>query len=149
MEKENKKNYGFWLDAEVEQLIDRYLEKAEAPSRSAFVEKAVRNYAMMLENKGTFEDKVLDTVKGFEKHMAAILFKVAGEQAIMNLMLADREFEIDDKTLREYRNNAYELIRKRKGMISFYDAIEDARGVAEFTNDDYDRVREKNYPWEK
>lgn len=69
-------------------------------------------------------------------HIAAALFKLAGEQATLNLLIADRVFgDLDENAVRAYRNNAYDIVRKRHGVFSFEDAIEDAKTIAESEED--------------
>ncbi len=131
--KENKKNYGFWLDPEINQLIDENVSAGNAHSRSDFVEKALRFYSKSLTGEGSDNSKLMQELKSFESHMAHILFKVAGEQAIVNLIISDQIVSnIDDAAMREYRNTAYNLVRKSKGAISFKDALDDARIIANY-----------------
>ena len=125
--KEPNKHVGFRIDPKVEAEIDRGTELSHAGSRSAFVEKAVKHYLAYLDGEKTDAEKILTTVRFFEKHMASILFKIAGEQAMIELMFADSFTNLTHETIRWYRNAAYNIVRKRKGVVSFADVYDEAQ----------------------
>ncbi len=45
----------------------------------------------------------------------------------MGLILADRLLNMTDEEIRATRNDAYDIIRRRCGFISFSDAMDNAR----------------------
>ena len=52
-------------------------------------------------------DIIRANVKNAENHIASTIFKLAGEQATLNLLVADQLIgDIDDETIRAYRNDA-------------------------------------------
>ncbi len=135
---ENKKEkYGFRIHEDVSELIDSHINTANVRSRSAFIEEAVRFYCCELDSKThqniiTSETArvIRDNIKNLENRLAYILFNVAGEQATIELLLADKLLDLSDEEIRATRNDAYGIIRKRSGFISFADAMKNARYVA-------------------
>ena len=137
-EKEPAKNpkikYGFRIHEDISQLIDSHVPVANTQTRSAFIEEAVRFYCCELDSK-THQNVITsetarvirDNIKNLENHLAYILFNIAAEQANMGLILADRLLNMNDEDIRATRNDAYDIIRRRSGFISFSDAMDNAR----------------------
>ena len=138
-----KKSYNFYLSPEADAMIDSSLVASDSRSRSDFVEKAIRNYAASLSADTHKEiltreltNAVKFNIKNSENHIAASLFKLAGEQATLNLLIADYLIgELDDNAVRTYRNAGYDIVRKRHGIFSFEDAVDDARALAQSDGD--------------
>ena len=126
-----KKSYNFYLSPEADCMIDSSLVASDSRSRSDFVEKAVRYYAASLGaemHKELLSQELIrvlqDNIKNVENHISSTIFKMAGEQAVLSLLFADMLVEnLDRKELQRYRNEAYDLIRKRHGTIMFEDAL--------------------------
>jgi len=77
-----------------------------------------------------------DNIKNVENHISATMFKMAGEQAVMGLILADKIIgDFSPETLRQYRNDAYEMVRRRHGHVTFDDAYENALEISESEGD--------------
>ena len=133
-----KTKYGFRIHDDVSKMIDTHLSAANTATRSSFVEEAVRFYCCELDSK-THQNVITsetarvirDNVKNLENRLAYILFKIAGEQANLGLLLADRLLNMSDEDIRATRNDAYDIVRSRNGFISFADAIENARYTPE------------------
>ena len=130
----SKKSYNFYLTPEADGMINASLVSANVRSRSELVEQAVRYYCCDLDSKKhqnviTSETArvIRDNIKNLENRLAYILFNVAGEQANMGLLLADRLLDMSDEDIRATRNDAYDIIRRRHGFISFRDAMDNAR----------------------
>ena len=112
---------------------------ADASSRSEFVEKAIRYYAASLGadmHKEILSEELIrvirDNIKNAENHIASALFKMAGEQAVLSLLFADRIVgDIDRDELRAYRNDAYNAIRRLHGVFMFDDALDNAEAEIE------------------
>ena len=129
-----KIKYGFRIHEDVSQMIDSHLPVANVQTRSAFLEEAIRFYCCELDSK-THQNVITsetarvirDNIKKLENHLAYILFNVAGEQANLSLLLADRLLNMSDEEIRATRNDAYDIIRRRSGFISFADAMDNAR----------------------
>ena len=129
-----KIKYGFRIHEDVSQMIDSHIPVAHVQTRSAFLEEAVRFYCCELDSK-THQNVITsetarvirDNIKKLENHLAYILFNVAGEQANLSLLLADRLLNMSDEEIRATRNDAYDIIRRRSGFISFSDAMDNAR----------------------
>ena len=68
---------------------------------------------------------------------AAYFYQLIRESYASGLdSFADRVFgDLDENAVRAYRNNAYDIVRKRHGVFSFEDAIEDAKTIAESEED--------------
>ena len=120
-------------------MIDASLVPADASSRSEFVEKAIRYYAASLGadmHKEILSEELIrvirDNIKNAENHIASALFKMAGEQAVLSLLFADRIVgDIDRDELRAYRNDAYNAIRRLHGVFMFEDALDNAEAEIE------------------
>ena len=129
-----KIKYGFRIHEDVSQMIDSHIPVANVQTRSAFLEEAVRFYCCELDSK-THQNVITsetarvirDNIKKLENHLAYILFNVAGEQANLSLLLADRLLNMSHEEIRATRNDAYDIIRRRSGFISFSDAMDNAR----------------------
>ena len=115
-------------------MIDASLVAADARSRSEFTEKAIRFYAASLSadmHKEMLSQELIhvirDNIKNAENHIASTLFKMAGEQAALFLLVADKTYDtLTPDVVRVYHDTAYDLIRKRHGVFLFEDALEDA-----------------------
>ena len=126
----------FYLSPEADCMIDSSLVASDSRSRSDFVEKAVRYYAASLGaemHKELLSQELIrvlqDNIKNVENHISSTIFKMAGEQAVLSLLFADMLVEnLDRKELQRYRNEAYDLIRKRHGSIMFEDALANCEG---------------------
>ena len=135
-----KKSYNFYLSPEADCMIDSSLVASDSRSRSDFVEKAVRYYAASLGaemHKELLSQELIrvlqDNIKNVENHISSTIFKMAGEQAVLSLLFADMLVEnLDRKELQRYRNEAYDLIRKRHGSIMFEDALANCEGGDEY-----------------
>ena len=135
----SKKSYNFYLTPEENEMIDASLVPADASSRSEFVEKAIRYYAASLGadmHKEILSEELIrvirDNIKNAENHIASALFKMAGEQAVLSLLFADRIVgDIDRDELRAYRNDAYNAIRRLHGVFMFEDALDNAEAEIE------------------
>ena len=133
------KSYIFYLTPEENEMIDASLVPADASSRSEFVEKAIRYYAASLGadmHKEILSEELIrvirDNIKNAENHIASALFKMAGEQAVLSLLFADRIVgDIDRDELRAYRNDAYNAIRRLHGVFMFDDALDNAEAEIE------------------
>ena len=131
-----KKSYNFYLSPEADCMIDSSLVASDSRSRSDFVEKAVRYYAASLGaemHKELLSQELIrvlqDNIKNVENHISSTIFKMAGEQAVLSLLFADMLVEnLDRKELQRYRNEAYDLIRKRHGTIMFEDVLVNCEG---------------------
>ena len=131
-----KKSYNFYLSPEADCMIDSSLVASDSRSRSDFVEKAVRYYAASLGaemHKELLSQELIrvlqDNIKNVENHISSTIFKMAGEQAVLSLLFADMLVEnLDRKELQRYRNEAYDLIRRRHGTIMFEDALANCEG---------------------
>ncbi|MBP5236387.1 MAG: hypothetical protein J6128_02505 [Clostridia bacterium] len=137
-----KKGHYFYLSDKANTLIDSHIAQTSAKSRSDFVCDAIDFYCCELDSDNhrnvitTEMSRVIrDNIKNLENHLAHILFKLAVEQAKINLVLADKSFDMEDKEVSAYGNAAYDIVRRNNGFISFEDAIADARSIAESDGD--------------
>ncbi len=128
-----------WLPEDTWELIERHREKEAHQSICGFVDLAVKYYCCSFESDAYKEiltkeltQAIRYNIKDSENHIAASLFKLAGEQATLNLLLADLLVNnMDGNAIRTYRNMGYDIVRKRHGVFTFEDAMEDARAFAE------------------
>ena len=144
MNKKQKQKEGhyFYLSDKTNTLIDSHLAQTSAKSRSEFVCDAIEHYCCELDSENhrnviTIETSrvVRDNIRNLENHLAHILFKIAGEQATINLILADRLLDMNDPEIGAYHNAGYDLVRSQNGFISFENAIENARELSEKNED--------------
>ena len=133
-----KEGHYFYLSDKANTLIDSHMAQTPAKSRSEFVCDAIDFYCCELDSDNhrnvitTETSRVIrDNIKNLENHLAHILFKLAVEQAKINLVLADKSFDMSDKEISAYGTAANDIVRRCKGFISFEDAIDDARRLAE------------------
>ena len=73
----------------------------------------------------------VDTVDALRsRYPDAEMFLLMGTDMFLTLEKwreADRLLNMSDEDIRATRNDAYDIVRRRKGFISFADAIENAR----------------------
>ena len=133
-----KKSYNFYLSPEANDMIDSSIVPSDTRSRSEFVEKAIRSYAASLSSEMHKEllseelvSVIRDNIRNAEKHIASTIFKLAGEQATLSLIFADSIVgEMSHKDVDAYRNEAYNIVRKRHGVFTFDDALYSAEKIA-------------------
>ena len=138
-----KAKKSIWLPEETWKLVESHREKDDHQTISGFIDQAVKYYCCSFETEAYKEiltkeltDAIKYNIRNSENHIAATLFKLAGEQATLNLLIADHLIgDLDDNVIRAYRNAAYDIVRKRHGVFSFEDAMEDARAIAESEDD--------------
>ena len=127
-----------WLPPETWDLIEKYRDKDLRQSLSQFIDSAVRYYCCSFETETYKEiltreltNAIRYTIKDSENHIAATLFKLAGEQATLNLLIADQLVgDLDKDAVRSYRNDAYDIVRKRHGVFNFEDALDNAEAIS-------------------
>lgn len=131
-----------WLPASTWEMIEKYRDRDAHQPVAGFIDLAVKYYCCSFEAEAHKEiltreliNAIRFTIKDSENHIAATLFKLAGEQATLNLLIADQLVgDLDKDAIRAYRNAAYDIVRKRHGVFNFEDAIDDAETVAEEDN---------------
>ncbi len=129
-----KKSYNFYLSDEANGMIDASLVAADARSRSEFTEKAIRFYAASLSadmHKEMLSQELIkvirDNIKNAENHIASTLFKMAGEQAALFLLVSDKVYDsATPDVIRAYHDEAYGIIRRYHGVFTFDEALENA-----------------------
>ena len=134
----DKKKKSIWMPEKTWEMIEKYRDKDQHQSICGFIDTAVRFYCCSFETETHKElltreltQAIRYNIKNTENHIATTLFKLAGEQAMLNLLVADQLVDLDEKTIRAYRNAAYDIVRKRHGIFSFEDAMDDAKSIAE------------------
>ena len=123
-------------------MIDSHRDSDVRQSIAGFIDAAVKHYCCTMDSdthKEILSEELIrvirDNIKNAENHIASTLFKVAGEQAVLSLLFADRIVgDIDHDDLRAYRNDAYNTIRKWHGVFTFNDALDNSE--AEIENED-------------
>ena len=136
---DNKTKKSIWLPEETWKMIDSHRDPDVRQSIAGFIDAAVKHYCCMMDNdthKEILSEELIrvirDIIKNAETHIASTLFKMAGEQAVLNLLIADRLIgEIDHEGISEYRNDAYNTIRKWHGVFTFDDAMDNAESINE------------------
>ena len=136
---DEKSRKSIWLAEKTWQMIESHRDKDIKQSIANFIDVAVRHYCCMLDNDSNREiltqelvSVIRDCIRNAEDHISATMFKMADEQAVLSLLFADLLVNhIDRRELQAYRNDAYDMIRKRHGILMFEDALENAEHVPE------------------
>ncbi len=136
---DNKTKKSIWLPEETWQMIESHRDKDIKQSIANFIDEAVRHYCCMIDSDSNREiltqelvSVIRDCIRNAEDHISATMFKMAGEQAVLSLLFADLLVNhIDRRELQAYRNDAYDMVRKRHGILMFEDALENAEHVPE------------------
>ena len=140
---DNKTKKSIWLPEETWKMIDSHRDTDVRQSIAGFIDAAVKHYCCTMDSdthKEILSEELIrvihDIIKNAENHIASTLFKMAGEQAVLNLLIADRLIgEIDHEGISEYRNDAYNTIRKWHGVFTFDDAMDNAESINESEDD--------------
>lgn len=127
--------YGFHLKPNISAMIDSHLELAGTSTRSKFIEAAVKHYCGFIdaESNGNIigeevKSIIKSSVKDSDNRQAKLHFKIAGEMALMNNLLAKIGISLSDEEIRELRNLSYNMVRNRHGFIHIEDCL-----VSEYT----------------
>ena len=136
---DNKTKKSIWLPEETWKMIDSHRDTDVKQSIAGFIDAAVKHYCCTIDSdthKEILSEELIrvihDIIKNAEDHISATMFKMAGEQAVLSLLFADLLVNhIDRRELQAYRNDAYDMIRKRHGILMFEDALENAEHVPE------------------
>ena len=134
-----KSRKSIWLAEKTWQMIESHRDKDIKQSIANFIDEAVRHYCCMMDNDSNREiltqelvSVIRDSIRNAEDHISATMSKMAGEQAVLSLLFADLLVNNSDRrVLQAYRNDAYDMIRKRHGILMFEDALENAEHVPE------------------
>ena len=140
---DNKTKKSIWLPEETWKMIDSHRDSDIRQSIAGFIDAAVKHYCCTLDSdthKEILSEELIrvirDNIKNAENHIASTLFKMAGEQAVLSLLFADRIVgDIDRDELRAYRNDAYNAIRRFHGVFMFDDALDNAEAETESEDD--------------
>ena len=124
-------------------MIDSHRDSDVRQSIAGFIDAAVKHYCCTMDSdthKEILSEELIrvirDNIKNAENHIASTLFKMAGEQAVLSLLFADRIVgDIDRDELRAYRNDAYNAIRRQHGVFMFDDALDNAEAEIESEDD--------------
>ena len=136
---DNKTKKSIWLPEETWKMIDSHRDSDVRQSIAGFIDAAVKHYCCTMDSdthKEILSEELIrvirDNIKNAENHIASTLFKMAGEQAVMSLLFADRIVgDIDRDELRAYRNDAYNAVRRLHGVFTFDDALDNAEADIE------------------
>ena len=140
---DNKTKKSIWLPEETWKMIDSHRDSDVRQSIAGFIDAAVKHYCCTMDSvthKEILSEELIrvirDNIKNAENHIASTLFKMAGEQAVLSLLFADRIVgDIDRDELRAYRNDAYNAIRRLHGVFMFDDALDNAEAEIESEDD--------------
>ena len=124
-ENSNKMRSGFYLEKELLDECDRFLEESNSRSRNEFVRKAIEFYLGHLKAQDNIEylapaikKLVTSAVSALEEKISRLLFKIAVELGKISNMLAAAN-EVDDETLRELHIMCIDEVRKINGIITY------------------------------
>ena len=98
---ENKKTgkvkTGFWIDRDVMDGIDELLEKADARSRSEFVQRAIEFYSAFLQTKKvekyllpTISATITNQISSFEERVDRHLYRQAVTTCLLDFILSSQ-----------------------------------------------------------
>lgn len=123
-ENSNKIRTGFYIERELLDECDCFLEQANSRSRNELVQKAIKFYLGYLKAQDNVEylapaikKLVTSAVSVSEEKTSRLLFKIAVELGkISNILAAN---EVDDETLRELHIMCIDEVRKINGIITY------------------------------
>ncbi len=134
---DNKTKKSIWLPEETWKMIDSHRDTDVRQSIAGFIDAAVKHYCCTMDSdthKEILSEELIrvihDIIKNAENHIASTLFKLAGEQATLSLIFADRIVgDITRETVEACRQDAYKTIRKWHGVYTFDDALDNAEEI--------------------
>ncbi len=136
-DKPYKRRTAVWLDPNVIQRMDGWLEADNCKTRSEFIEKALRFYMGYLatEDTSAFLSRALvDTLRGILRdntnRLSTLLFKWCVELNMMGHTIA-AHFRADPINRRELRAYAVDEVKRTNGKIRFDDALDQQRRLTD------------------
>ena len=136
-DKPYKRRTAVWLDPNVIQRMDGWLEADNCKTRSEFIEKALRFYMGYLatEDTSAFLSRALvDTLRGILRdntnRLSTMLFKWCVELNMMGHTIA-AHFRADPINRRELRAYAVDEVKRTNGKIRFDDALDQQRRLTD------------------
>ncbi len=125
----DKRRTGFYLETELLEECDYFLEISNSRSRNEFVRKAIEFYLGHLKAQDNIEylapaikKLVVSAVAASEEKTSRLLFKIAVELGKVSNMLAAAN-DVDDNTLRELHIMCVDEVRKINGIITYDKAV--------------------------
>ena len=138
-DKPYKRRTAVWLDPNVIQRMDGWLEADNCRTRSEFIEKALRFYMGYLATEDTsayLSRALVDTLRGILRdntnRLSTMLFKWCVELNMMGHTIA-AHFRADPVNRRELRAYAVDEVKRTNGKIRFDDALDQQRRLTDDT----------------
>ena len=129
----DKIKFAAYLYPETLDKIKELYRGDDCSSKSEFIEKAVRFYIGYLtaEDKSNYlPNMFLSNMRSIasesDNRVSRMLFKLAVEQAMMNIMAAN--YDIEPGTLSRLRGSCVEEVKRLGGSFSMKDAVEWQKG---------------------
>ena len=126
---DGRKNAFFRLRNETDEMIESHKHHTNN-NRTDFVEEAVKYYCCMLDaksNEDVLGTKVIEVIKSifqnFENRQTRVQFKIAGELALINNLLAQIGVSLTDEQINYLRNISYDEVRKKHGFVKIEDLL--------------------------
>ena len=126
---EKKKQRTYWLDPEMIQAIEELKDEAGAASSSDFVRKALEFYigylyAQKAEDYLTplLAQVLKSETRSLEQHLSEMLFKLAVENGVQNLILA-QEYEVSRETFDSLHRQSARQVAETNGILSLESAV--------------------------
>ncbi len=123
---ENKKKHAFWMYPSTVADIEKWMDEANATSKSDFVCKAVEFYIGYLKQQQNIDylapilsGAIKGEVQSLSKHISEMLFKVAVEQAINSNLLAWYIMQLDEDTIAALRRDCSRNVARNNGIVTF------------------------------
>ena len=133
----HKKRTAVWIDPNVIQRMDGWLEADNCKTRSEFIEKALRFYMGYLATEDTsayLSRALVDTLRGILRdnanRLSTMLFKWCVELNMMGHTIA-AHFRADPVNRRELRAYAVDEVKRTNGKIRFDDALDQQRRLTD------------------
>lgn len=124
-ENSDKIRTGIYLEKELLDECDCFLEQSNSRSRNELIQKAIKFYLGYLKAQDNVEylapaikKLVTSAVSASEEKTSRLLFKIAVELGKISNMLAAAN-EVDDETLRELHIMCIDEVRKINGIITY------------------------------
>ena len=130
--------YGFYLQPEVSEMIDRHLEIADARSRSEFVDRAVKELCCALDSNSNRDvlsyevtRMIKAAVKDSENCLCNYLFKMAGEMGLLTYLVGADLINMTDEEIKACRYKAFDEVRRQRGVLNLEDVVRKEKAIAD------------------
>lgn len=125
---DKKQKYAYWLRPSLVAEMESMLTETNATSKSDFVTQAIKMYIGYLHQRKCIDfispilsQSIKSEINSVEHNISKMLFKLSVEQSILNNLIAS-QLEIDEDTIKDFRNYCAEEVARLGGVVTFEEA---------------------------